>query len=289
MARALQQVHGRFIWNLNTTAGWCSPRPECSGIPFGAGLSIIVTGLENSGTTVLSQLVMSSPHIFGGFECGLLLACSPREFSHVAPFHSWLPQLWRLHGADAVEQVNGAACHQHAYGALLHRSLCMQRTGATSLLDKTPSYIYILYDVMRRTPGVPVVVAQKSRAAQLRSWAKRGVHGASASKRYDAGVAALKRAAAAFPERLRIVDAHLLEDCPATRSGNASDVSAEGCAAANTTMASLYRWLSSFNPNPERSAAWHAEYLTLAPYRAKNLLCAAKLPTKLRGKAELIF
>ena len=93
--RALQQIDGRNIWQ-STRA--CSPRPECSGMPFDASLSVIVTGFENSGTTVLSQLIMSSPHIFGAFECGLLLACSPREFTRVQPFHNWLPQLWRLPG-----------------------------------------------------------------------------------------------------------------------------------------------------------------------------------------------
>ena len=32
----------------------------------------------------------------------------------------------------------------------------MRRAGATALVDKTPSYIYILDEVMRMTPGVPV-------------------------------------------------------------------------------------------------------------------------------------
>lgn len=122
--RALQQIDGRNIWQ-STRA--CSPRPECSGMPFDASLSVIVTGFENSGTTVLSQLIMSSPHIFGAFECGLLLACSPREFTRVQPFHNWLPQLWRLPGRDAAAQIDKAACHQHAYSGLAQRHCWTRR------------------------------------------------------------------------------------------------------------------------------------------------------------------
>ena len=267
--RALQQIDGRNIWQ-STRA--CSPRPECSGMPFDASLSVIVTGFENSGTTVLSQLIMSSPHIFGAFECGLLLACSPREFTRVQPFHNWLPQRWRLPGRDAAAQIDKAACHQHAYSILLNQSLCLQRVGAKSLLDKTPAYVYVLDEVMRSTPGVPVVVAQKSQASQLHSWAKRGVRGDEALKRYGAGVAAHKRAATAFPERLRTVDTHSLEACPAMWSGNVSDLSAEGCAAANATLASVYRWLSRFDPHAAWGV-WDARYLTLATHKAKAVAC----------------
>ena len=40
----------------------------------------IITGLEHSGTTVLSWLLKNVNGIFSGFECGFLLGSSPAEF-----------------------------------------------------------------------------------------------------------------------------------------------------------------------------------------------------------------
>jgi len=43
-------------------------------------LFAIVTGLWHSGTTMLSELVMSAPGVYGGFECGILCEKKPADF-----------------------------------------------------------------------------------------------------------------------------------------------------------------------------------------------------------------
>ena len=78
------------------------------------------------------------------------------------------------------------------------------------LLDKTPRYIYYLDDILRRAPGVPVIVTMKDERSQLESWAKRGVkdntHSKYATERYNTAIAGLERGLAAFPDRILVVN-----------------------------------------------------------------------------------
>jgi len=45
-----------------------------------SGVFAIITGLEHSGTTITSSLIMSAPNLFGVFECSLLKADTPSKF-----------------------------------------------------------------------------------------------------------------------------------------------------------------------------------------------------------------
>ena len=141
----MQSVYGQPVWTSSSgEATPCTPASSCSQLPFHDSLSAIVTGLENSGTTVLSELLMSAPKHFGGFECGLLLACTPKDFEHVSPFYNWLPKNWKLDGTEVLSGMTKATCHQQAY-AQLKASPCLARAGATSLVG------------VRRTLPTPMV------------------------------------------------------------------------------------------------------------------------------------
>ena len=52
-------------------------------------LACIVTGMERSGTTYLSRIIMSHPKIWSGFECGVLLG-NINNFYKNKPFCEWI-------------------------------------------------------------------------------------------------------------------------------------------------------------------------------------------------------
>ena len=120
----MAKISGRPVWQLAHEGRLgCASSPSASrSASILRSLGVIVTGFEHSGTTVLSQLVMSAPRHFGGFECGLLLACTPREFANVEPFHSWLPGQWKL-AAGALELIEGARNFADAYATATHGAL----------------------------------------------------------------------------------------------------------------------------------------------------------------------
>ena len=107
-------------------------------------LFAIVTGLEHSGTTVLSRLIMNAPGVFGGFECGLLLAATPAAFRRTHPWYQWMqadppsrprptrsasgggdggaaaaapPNLWSV-AATGMGRITNASCHAEAFDRL---------------------------------------------------------------------------------------------------------------------------------------------------------------------------
>ena len=85
-----QHVGGVAAWELHRLQDPDVACADLSSFSLASGLRVIVTGLENSGTTIVSELIMLTPELFGGLECGLLLAPSPAHFRHVEPFQRWL-------------------------------------------------------------------------------------------------------------------------------------------------------------------------------------------------------
>ena len=47
-----------------------------------SGIFCIITGIEHSGTTMVSSLLMNAPNVYGAFELGLLLAPTPQQFNN---------------------------------------------------------------------------------------------------------------------------------------------------------------------------------------------------------------
>jgi len=52
-------------------------------------LLCVITGMENTGTTLLSQLLNAHPDVASGVECGLLLS-EIYDFHRIHPFYDWL-------------------------------------------------------------------------------------------------------------------------------------------------------------------------------------------------------
>lgn len=142
-------------------------------------LFCIITGMENSGTTVLSHLVMSAPGVFGAFECGMLLAEQPKNFENVSPFYGWMQVrnrenlLWNV-SAQNMKRILSSPTHLEMYDKLHVVSDVMKPD--EMIVDKTPAYVYQLRNTLDRTNGeVPIVVIRKKFDNQKASWHKRGV------------------------------------------------------------------------------------------------------------------
>ena len=145
-----------------------------------SGLFAIITGMERSGTTIVSALIMSAPNLYSGFECGLLEAAKPSEFRQVSPFFDWMTgptpyeRLWALTD-EQRETLVGHSCHAEQYIQLQKDSPLFHKHNNTQswIVDKTPRYIYNLLSIMDRTQGVPVIVTKKTPKEQIASWRKR--------------------------------------------------------------------------------------------------------------------
>ena len=138
-------------------------------------LKVIVTGMEHSGTTFLSRLIVeNSSLINSGFECGVLLSETPEKFSEIEPFYEWLcnDELgWAL-----TEEQRSFICQTQSYNEFYNRlfSTCsIFKNGEQFLLDKTPAYSYILPDIIKKVPDVPVLVVLKDIELLWHSYKKR--------------------------------------------------------------------------------------------------------------------
>ena len=220
-----------------------------------SGLFAIITGLERSGTTIVSALIMSAPNLYSGFECGLLEVATPSDFREVSPFFDWMTgpataseRLWALTN-DQRENLVSHSCHAEQYIQLRNDSrLFHQGNNENSwIVDKTPRYIYNLTDIMSRTHGVPVIVTQKTREQQIASWQKRSDmldfdHQATENlfARVDL---ILSKAQARYPGRIHVVNTTELMLHP------------------DSVMESAFSFLG---------LQWKPEYKTLDAFTAKN-------------------
>jgi hypothetical protein len=142
-----------------------------------SSLKVIIAGMEHSGTTFLSQLIIANSNIINsGFECGVLLADSPREFYKILPFYNWMCQ--EGHGWDLTEDKRNFVCDTDSfdefYLRLIKESPLFQ-SGQSCILDKTPAYSYNLVDINKKNPNVPILVIIKDIETLWHSYSKRHI------------------------------------------------------------------------------------------------------------------
>jgi hypothetical protein len=126
--------------------------------------SFVITGLERSGTTVVSELFRQVPGVDAGFEIGVLLAATPREFLGMAPFAGNMLHDWGLTQA-ALEMC----CDTDDFAVFYERlraSSTVMRPGTRMIFDKTPRYIATLDDCMRKA-AVPFFIIFKDPRATV--------------------------------------------------------------------------------------------------------------------------
>jgi sulfotransferase family protein len=125
-------------------------------------LKFVICGMEHSGTTLLSDLFRQVPGIDAGFEVGVLLCSSPKEFEGFDPrgdpFFDNMLEGWGLTREELTE-----ACHAEDFDGFYARvkaSSKVLRPGTTDIFDKTPRYLRFLDDCMSRA-DVPFIATFK--------------------------------------------------------------------------------------------------------------------------------
>jgi len=185
-------------------------------------LFAIVTGCERSGTTIASALIMSNPHLFGGFEGGFLLASTPKQFrvGHYYPFPEWSMRPLSMRGWGLDKTTLGILQQSHCFAELYFRLRQLSplyswpHTTHSWIVDKTPRYIYELDTILAKAPDVPVIVTIKSRDDLIASWTSRNQTVQGAQGAYSKAMVALRRAQERFPDRIWVVNHTLFQQQP---------------------------------------------------------------------------
>jgi len=132
----------------------------------------IICGFEGGGTTLLSEIVKMHPTIEGGFEGGFLLCKTPREFSSIEPpYADNLKKFWQLSDEEVTNICNTDEWSE-VYRRLREKSPLIKNKNAF-LIDKTPRYMRFLSQVLKKAPGVPVIVITRDPRAVFWTTVKR--------------------------------------------------------------------------------------------------------------------
>ena len=143
-------------------------------------LRVVITGLERSGTTLLSTLIKQDPRLDAGFECGFLLAETPRDFVHIQPWYDWMKEpvtqhQWGL-SETQLQKICSSPTWTEAYRRLLRLSPVFRDGVAKQVCDKTPRYLRSLDMILDKLPSfVPCLVIEKDIENLWRSHKKRGM------------------------------------------------------------------------------------------------------------------
>ncbi|MCH8539385.1 MAG: glycosyltransferase [Opitutales bacterium] len=128
---------------------------------------IIIAGYEKGGTTLVSDILRANGYE-SGFECGVLLAPSPREFGDIKPYSDTFLAYWGLPSEDRDEFL--AKDFYHFYKDLSQKAF--PGFSGRGFFDKTPAYMKCLGDVLRRAEFVrKAVVVYRDPRAVFVSWA----------------------------------------------------------------------------------------------------------------------
>jgi len=173
-----------------------------------SSLIAIVTGLEHSGTTYLSRLITCHPLIDSGFECGVLLADSPKDFVNVQPFYDWMQVEvekghWGIEKKD-IAQICLAENWEDMYRKIIQYSPVF-RDKSSYILDKTPGYMPKLDQILEKVL-VPCLVIKKDIFFQYLSFKKRDVSLKQFVSRYVSYMSGLSRALEKFNDRIYIIE-----------------------------------------------------------------------------------
>ena len=169
-------------------------------------LGVIITGYEHTGTTMLAQLIKSAPGLFGGFECGIGV------IDDVPQFYEWLTwspenDLWGLTDESRDIVVNSRCMaekyyHLHRYSPLFHYGNHYD----DFIVDKTPRYLHHLVEIMKETPGIPVIVTNRDQEHLRMSYRKRGYSDHFIDTQMKIAGEQIDLATKRYPGRIKIVD-----------------------------------------------------------------------------------
>ncbi len=137
-------------------------------------LHALVCGFEKSGTTLLNEILRRHPALDSGFECGMLLGNSPRDFPGIQPYFTFFRDKWRVSRED-MDWICDTDDWSSCYARIRERSPVIEDK-SVSLFDKTPIYMKHLPEVLARMPDIPCVVNVRDPRALMLSWARWSGH-----------------------------------------------------------------------------------------------------------------
>lgn len=134
--------------------------------------SILLCGYERGGTTLLSQIFRENGFV-GGFEVGVLLCKSPRDFLSYKPYVDMLRPGWKLGNRITLDELCSSD-FEHFYHGLI--STAFPKRKRAPAFDKTPIYMSRLGYALSRTEFLnkAVVITRDPRAVFV-SWSKRAL------------------------------------------------------------------------------------------------------------------
>lgn len=180
------------------------------------GLRAIVTGFEHSGTTLIGSLLFNAPCVIGAHETGYLVSDSPIQINDAKPWFDWnvqklRPMGYRLVHSD-IQAMKNTTNFFDMYQVLRQRSYLFNDLNdeehcpkPAEMIDKTPRYVYPKYfeRILKRTPGVPVIVTQKGFDKLRDSWRRR--KGNMTQEFYNETFDNVNKMIAKYPNRILII------------------------------------------------------------------------------------
>ena len=155
-AGALRQSRKPFFFKKRRSAPCENQKTFAPSVP--GKLAFVICGIEHSGTTLLSEIFRQVPGLDAGFETGVLLSKTPRQFLREMPFADNICDDWKI-TREELESCCTADTFDGFYEHLAEHSRCIE-PGCSAIFDKTPRYLADLTDCMEKVQ-VPFVVTYK--------------------------------------------------------------------------------------------------------------------------------
>ena len=121
-------------------------------------LKFVICGLEHSGTTLLSDIFRQAPELDSGFEVGVLLGKSPKEFPNGQPFYKNMLSGWQM-TEDNLAAICNTSSFSEFYSSLEKKSQVLKST-TKNIFDKTPRYFTRIFQCYEKVK-VPFIVTYK--------------------------------------------------------------------------------------------------------------------------------
>jgi len=121
----------------------------------------IICGVEHSGTTLLSDIFRQVPNLDAGFEVGVLLCKTPKEFRNFEPYATQLLEGWGLKKED-LDYICDTYSFEEFYERLYERSTILKKP--CKIFDKTPRYAWGLQECLNKYNGKYICTYKDPRA-----------------------------------------------------------------------------------------------------------------------------
>lgn len=146
-------------------------------------LKFIICGLEHSGTTLLSDVFRQVSGLDAGFEVGVLLGDSPRDFPNIQPFYNNVKSGWNIQISN-LEIICDTNNFFDFYVGLQANSGILDKS-TQYIFDKTPRYFLDLFGCQKKVK-LPFIATYKDPRSLVFSDYKRSGKGKSFKEWYDA-------------------------------------------------------------------------------------------------------